>query len=288
MASAEDRPIGRAEIEKYLDSRSDFSFELKVLEKLAELGLSCRHSGFHDDPSSRAPRQFDIHASVASGDLRVHLAVECANLRAGEALLAHCLARSEPECFHEIVVSLARQADGGTQPDKPPISRHVLRGAESLYEPGGMLARSVDEVCMRDEGFAIARGTAREKLALAIATGFDLIQHSVQASPDATLAYLFLPVLVVPDGRIWRVRYAAGGAREGEPDQADHVSYWVDRYWQNALPLRSAPLSYRMGYLEIVSMSGLARFVSEWLGSVDHWRRVFPRAPGEYAAGRGG
>lgn len=49
-------PISSNHIGEYLDDYSDFAFELKVLNKLVEMGFACEHGAVYEDPFTRAGR----------------------------------------------------------------------------------------------------------------------------------------------------------------------------------------------------------------------------------------
>ncbi len=47
--------IGAQELLAYLDSASDFAFELSVLNLLSEKGCRCEHGGSYEDSVTRKP-----------------------------------------------------------------------------------------------------------------------------------------------------------------------------------------------------------------------------------------
>jgi hypothetical protein len=53
MKNPASRTIDKSDIKKYLNNYSDFSFEIKVLEKLGSLGFNCQHSGLYEDPVTK-------------------------------------------------------------------------------------------------------------------------------------------------------------------------------------------------------------------------------------------
>lgn len=86
--------IIQADIEEYLYDYADFSFELRVLKELNDLGLNCKHSGTYDDPLTGKSREFDIRAVLNTDSKRFHLSVECKNIKNHYPLVMHCLKRS--------------------------------------------------------------------------------------------------------------------------------------------------------------------------------------------------
>jgi len=54
--------IKKDDLVEYLDSCSDFSFELSVLKMLRESDVDCEHGGLYEDPVTGKSREFDIRA----------------------------------------------------------------------------------------------------------------------------------------------------------------------------------------------------------------------------------
>lgn len=107
MAQLKSNPITQSDIEEYLAGQADFSFELRVLKELVDLGLICSHSGTYDDPITGKSREFDIRALLLDQEkyLRVHLSVECKNIRENFPMIVHCLKRKENESYNELVAT---------------------------------------------------------------------------------------------------------------------------------------------------------------------------------------
>jgi hypothetical protein len=84
-------PISQSDIEEYLKDYSDFSFELNVLNELQNLGLMCQHGGTYNDPLTGKSREFDIRAIYQYWPIKIHLSVECKNIRNNFPLVMHCL-----------------------------------------------------------------------------------------------------------------------------------------------------------------------------------------------------
>lgn len=105
MAKPKDDPIGPAELKEYLNTSSDFTFELRCLERLSSLGSQCDHGGSYTDPVTQKTRQFDIRAQKSHGKLRVRCAIECKSLTDSFPLLVMCVPRSADESFHELILS---------------------------------------------------------------------------------------------------------------------------------------------------------------------------------------
>ena len=81
MAKLKTSPIQKDDFIKFLNSHSDFSFELSVLKMMRQNGIECEHGGLYEDPVTGKSREFDIRAVHTIADYRVRLAIECKNIR---------------------------------------------------------------------------------------------------------------------------------------------------------------------------------------------------------------
>lgn len=99
MAKLKNIEISASDINEYLDSYSDFSFEVKTQKELVNLGFQCQHGGTYEDPITGKSREFDIRATKRyeyheSFIYRLCLSVECKNIRANCPLVIHCSPRT--------------------------------------------------------------------------------------------------------------------------------------------------------------------------------------------------
>lgn len=147
MAKLKPDPIGEDDLIEYLDTQSDFAFELRVLNTLIEHGFSCEHSGTYDDPVTKIPREFNIRANKKDDINRILLAVECKNLRANYPLLISCVPRSDKEAFHEIACSRSIRS-AGTVPMMLPQNGNAIRLTcqDSIYQPQELVGKSSSQV----------------------------------------------------------------------------------------------------------------------------------------------
>jgi hypothetical protein len=99
-------------ISDYLKQNASFSFEMKVMKTLSELGYKSEHGGMYKDPITEKPRQFDIRSvrqykfNDELGDFcirEVKLSVECKCLRKNYPLVVHCTKRKQEDAYHNLV-----------------------------------------------------------------------------------------------------------------------------------------------------------------------------------------
>jgi hypothetical protein len=78
MAKPATAAITAQDLTEFMNTDSDFAFEMNVLRWLEDNGFECRHSGTYGDPVTGKLRQFDIRAEITSrsGNHTLALAVE--------------------------------------------------------------------------------------------------------------------------------------------------------------------------------------------------------------------
>jgi hypothetical protein len=277
MSKLSPNPVTQSDIKKFLSSYSDFSFELRVLKKFVDMGFKCSHGGTYEDPVTRKSREYDIRALLQTKFLRVHLSIECKNIRENFPLVVHCLERKENESYNELIHTFEprtpiQQVGPITLPVPGIIenSRSIRLQQFTLYPKKQFVAKSADQIGKRlDNGEITASdGEVFDKISQAINSSIDLISEAHYLDTDISPAYftLVFPVLVIPDSTLWRAKYSDDGAQIGEPEQINHVSYYIGKEWTVGDKLHS--LSYAISHLEFVTFSEIQDFVEKYLG--DH------------------
>lgn len=100
MAKLKNNQISLTDLLEYLNSYSDFSFELAVLKMLRENEVECEHGGHYQDPVTNKSREFDIRAIKTIEHFRVRMAIECKNIRENFPILISCIPRHTQESYH--------------------------------------------------------------------------------------------------------------------------------------------------------------------------------------------
>jgi len=278
MSKLSTDPVTQSDIKRYLNNYSDFSFELQVLKKYTDLGFECTHGGTYEDPVTNKSREYDIRALLKTKFIRIHLSIECKNLRENFPLVVHCLERKENESYNELIYTFEPKTP--TQQVGPisltlpsafiEISRSVRLQQFSLYKKKQFVAKSADQIGKRLDNGEITStdGEVFDKISQAINSSIDLISEAHYLDTDISIAYLTFvcPVLVIPDGSLWQAKYADDGKQIGEPEQINHIPYYIGKDWTVGDKLHS--LTYKISHLEIVTYSEIQNFVEKYLG--DH------------------
>ena len=275
MAKLREKAIGASDLLEYLRAFSDFSFELQTLELLRLLGLECSHGGLYSDPVTGKPREFDIRAIARTERRTVRLSIECKNLRSNFPLLVSCVPRSEVESYNDYIfledtnsVDYIRTAGRTSR-----ATTHTVTGPDGLYKIGESVGKSLAQVGRsgeRDNPIVATDSGVFEKWAQCLSCANDLVEQAYRAelqSESLPRITAIVPLLVVPDGQLWRVQYGPNGEMHSEPEQTQHCSYFVGK--QYTFPNMTGVLSYRISHIEIVTHQGLANFVRDCLNNED-------------------
>src|SRR5687768_12307782 len=112
MSKLRATPITADELLAFVETSSDFAFELSILPLLAQHGFTFEHGGTYTDPHTDKPRQYDIRAAHVSTPLgprtltyAIRLAVECKNLQPNNPLLVSCVPRKEREAWEQLILA---------------------------------------------------------------------------------------------------------------------------------------------------------------------------------------
>jgi hypothetical protein len=146
------KDIELKDVEEFIETQSDFLFELRVLDRLRDLSFTCEHSGTYEDPVSKKVREFDILATINERDLAICLSVECKNLKKSFPLVVHCTRRNEVEAYNDIVIVEGQTELTKFEPLSNPAKIHCLRGRSSIYKTGRIVGKSTDQISRDDKG----------------------------------------------------------------------------------------------------------------------------------------
>ena len=279
VAKLKNDPIGSTDLIEFLDTWSDFAFELACVERMSRLGFVCQHGGSYVDPVTKKARQFDIRAQKEDDKklLRVRCAIECKNISDSFPLLLMCVPRAREESFHEIVFSFdPEKATPAPRFDVAAFRKtcRVIRVDSHLsnYAAGSSVAKSLSQIGRANDGSMIANDAeVFEKWSQALSSAADLADEAALDGENHKSAFisLVLPILVVPNGRLWKVDYSDNGARDGDPVQVDRCSFFIGRDYRAGDPMRFEHLT--ISHLEFVTEAGLEDLTKSIFGTDNSW-----------------
>jgi hypothetical protein len=275
VAKLKDASIGQADLVEYLNTSSDFAFELRCLERLSALGFQCQHGGSYIDPVTKKARQFDLRAQKSHKNLRVRCAIECKSLTKSFPLLVMCVPRPVGESFHELIFSY--HPDMVEQPF-PRIPVHDKKcetirfnSPHSDYAVDEYVGKSCVQVGRGRDGSIVANDAeVFDKWSQALASVDDLVDEATEEGEQKNDAFfsLILPILVVPDGMLWQTNYESNGTRKNDPVQTDRCSFFVGQYYSAGF-LQDTSLT--ISHLEFVTLSGLETLLLSLLIPNNSW-----------------
>jgi len=279
VAKLKNDPIDSTDLIEFLDTSSDFAFELACVQRLSELGFLCQHGGSYVDPVTKKARQFDIRAEKCDERnlLCVRCAVECKSLTRAFPLLVMCVPRAPEESFHELVFSVdSKKVPPKSDLDVPAFRKvcQTIRVDHRLseYRARSPVGKSLAQVGRANDGTVTANDAeVFEKWSQALASASDLVDVAAWEGEinHGTFISLVVPILVVPNGTLWRVDYCEDGARDGDPTQVDRCSFFIGRYYEAGDRMRGASLT--ISHLEFVTLSGLDDMTKSMLSPGNSW-----------------
>lgn len=252
-----DHTISATDMKAFIATEADFAFEMRVLHEMERLDYQCEHAGTFRDPVTDKIRQFDIRARSIRSPKNLWLSIECKNLRSESPLLVHAVPRPEPGSFHQVIGRWAPQR--GATPKIITVER-----LESAYRPGEPVGKKTDQVTRKQRGFVHSDSAVFDKVSQSINSARDLVAETgtLVVTGDTLLAVV--PILVVPDGRLWQVDYARDGAIATPPRLVSAASLYLNHRWL----ITNYNLQYTLSHLEIVQLSGLEPLLDYLMG--DH------------------
>jgi hypothetical protein len=250
-------PIDEKDLEKFIASKSDFAFEMRVLSVLNNLNFRCSHAATYQDPVTQKVREYDIRACKSDGKRLLYLAVECKNVSAGYPLLISAVPRSPREAFHDLIVYLSQRTYA-----KFDVAR--VEGHESIYKPRDIVGKRMNQILRSTQGEISSNDSPTfDKFSQAISSTKDVVAEALSdENPCGVRAVV--PVLVTSENNLWQVDYDEWGAITTMPRRVEEVSYLIDHTWTNLTDSKDSP--FHISHLHIVTLSGLERAVTRWMG----------------------
>lgn len=249
MTKLRNERISAEDLQAFVESKADFAFEMRVLRRFEQLGYSCAHGGTYRDPITKKTRQFDIRAWRADAEAaRLGTAAECKYIGANFSLLVHAVPRKPGEGFHELIVVDHRHSAGH--------SIEHIAGNSSRYKSDVPVGKRLDQVGRNPAGELFGSDQdVFEKVSQSANSTFDLTDSVARDNAGPRL-YAIVPLLVVPDERLWQVDYSSDGKQQGPPREVESTAVFLDKVWSFRY-LGGGFFNYRLSHYEITTLGGL-------------------------------
>lgn len=267
MPKLKNEPIKKDDLVNYLDSCSDFSFELSVLKMLRENDVICEHGGLYEDPVTGKSREFDIRAIKTLANYRIRLAIECKNIQEYFPVLVSCVPRHEVESYHQIAMVGEPESNVYIATAHLHQSRAKtlsIRNEHSIYKANDPVGKSTAQVGRALDGTITANdGELYDKWSQALSSSADLVSRVYWDGGDNddedNYFSCVLPIVVVPNERLWSVSYDDNGRRVQEPSPTDRCSCFIDKDYEMGTKLTGTRMW--ISHIELMTIDGLKSFV---------------------------
>ena len=273
MAKLLSDSIVQSDISEYLAGHSDFSFELSVLQLLRRNSIPCEHGGHYTDPVTKKSREFDIRARVSFENVTVRLAIECKNIRENFPIVVSRLPRLKEDSFNYVcVLEDETESDSrwGISAAMQTLTSRVqcLKLIDnSIYAEGSLVGKSLTQVGRAtDKSITAGDSEVYEKWGQALSSLTDLVQEMKfdGAESEKTFFSTCIPILVVPNNRLWAADYNYDGQLVKAPAQIDHCSFFIGKDYSTGL----VDPTFIVSHLELCTIDGFSKFIQDKLVSL--------------------
>jgi hypothetical protein len=137
---------------------------------------------------------------------------------------------------------------------------HTIVGDNSRYAPREVVGKSTTQVGVTPTGdVTVNDSEVYEKWGQCLASLHGMVR-GIGGLPEGSVL-MALPILIIPDGSLWRVRYKKDGSRIGDPEQIDQCSVYAGGF---EIPFDSSS-RFRVSHVEIMTFEGLRSFCGQHL-----------------------
>lgn len=194
--------------------------------------------------------------SVNDDKYYLFAAIECKNIRQNFPIIVSCVQRSQEESWHCIAEK--------QQPWS--ILRNII-GDKSIYKPNDFVGKSISQVGLSTSNDIISNDyEVYEKWGQSLSSLHGMIKSAHDTPPDSII--MAIPFLVVPDGRLWRIKYKNNGERIGNPEKTENCSVYTGGY---EIPFNGAS-PFKISHVNIMTLNGLKNFCSRHLSNENTMR----------------
>lgn len=274
-------------LKSVLEQESDFAFEMRVKKIVSACPHSeVQHGGSYIDPVEKKPRQYDIRFehNCSARPCRVLLAIECKNIQPDSALIISCVPREKSEAYHFFT---RVNRDSILPRSLSPMHLGYCAKDNRAYPVGAPVGKSIaqyivtkgklERVKKSDDGIY---GKWSQSLSSSVDLCNQLNKLLRQNKPEVNS--LVLPVVVVPDGSLWRAQYDSFGSLIGSPEQVQEVTYYSHYRVKYSYDLTVGGVTTEAkayGYLSHVhflTLSGIELFLSDFVERDEVLDKWFP------------
>ncbi|HTV42547.1 MAG TPA: hypothetical protein VMF08_18425 [Candidatus Sulfotelmatobacter sp.] len=233
------------------------------------------YGGTYSDPASKKTAQFDYRCRLFKscpgnlGSRHILMAVECKSLDSGMPLLVCGRRRTADESFHDFIQVT----------EKKTVQR--VSAGSSFYKQDGFVGKNVIRIKANDSehNHSNKHAACREgeseiyaKWSRALASARDMAYGSLYGQvndplPPDSVAFV-MPIVVLPDGALWKAEYDAEGKLAGDPAHVTRCEYYVGHR------LDFSPTVF-LTHIHFMTLAGLSETMEDLLSFETTWTSTF-------------
>ena len=263
-------PVDAKVLQRYIKENSDFEFELRVYNRISSMKLTCSHGGYYTDFITKLSREYDIRACSTEGNTQCDITLECKNIKENFPIVAHCVPRRLEESFHQLLIHVEgpffkRKSHDiiELQAYKGPCRIAQTKYPKTPYRSEDLVAKSICQVGVnKSDNKIVSNGTDfYPKIQQCLNSMYELFDFA-GTHTEKDKIHAFLPVFVIPDGRLWQIAHDETGKLTKAPKQIEHISYYVNQRWE--IPYQDTYwAAIYLSHIEIVTESAVEKIIKE-------------------------
>jgi hypothetical protein len=274
-------PVSPSDIRNVVTKEDDFGHELRVGRVIrGSAAIQVEHGGTYTDPVTQKPRQFDYRCCLRKGSEILFLAVECKNLSPAVPLVVCGIKRQEIEAFHDIIQSRLGFFTRGSSvvSGASSVTRRASR-ENAFYPSGNFTGKSLVRIQTDKTPMVRSQDSdVYDKWAQAISSAVELAKSACDCAKkfgQPTLLASVIPLVVLPDGLLWKVEYDDNGNVPNDPTQITGCEIFVGRQIE-AGGEKGTPFFhwFTFSHVHFFTVTGFGSFLSAITGE-SVWRKLF-------------
>lgn len=156
------------------------------------------------------------------------------------------------------------------------VTRRASR-EDAFYPPGEFVGKNLVQITSKCGGLErLPDADIYERWSQALSSAVDLARWACSSAKELAVADAFtaiLPVVVVPDDRLWKVFYDDNGNISADPSHANECDLYVGREIEVGPPV--PPQTFTFSHVHFFTLTGFASFLSKMAINPYPWDKLF-------------
>lgn len=259
------------QIAKIVSAEDAFAHEMKTGAILREFPrFTVFHGGTYSDEVTEIPRQFDFRAILEFGSKYACLAVEAKGLSPASPMVISGCPRRQNESYHELVRSRFEALTTISE-------TLVVEFSDPIYPIDGFCGKSILRFQSDGKGGikAVSDEDIYKKWSQALSSCVDLVHSATDfgKSSGGVATSAVIPIVVVPDGVLWKCEYDDSGSMTGPPTLADEIMLFVGRSIKTGSGRNFHAL--QISHVHFCTLQGFRAFLEKLISKSEMWNQLF-------------